>query len=276
MKNQVYLFSKRFNIWSTIVPKLRSASGIAVFLDYDGTLTPIRRNPSAAILDPQAQDILQQMVQLPDVQVVIVTGRSMQDIRRLVPVDKIEFAANHGFHIYQKGHEWIHPLAVTGIQELTKLHTILCTALAKFPKASVENKQMTLSIHYRNVASQNVRSLGSLVIKTVLSFDPTLRMTRGKKVLEIRPQIDWGKGHAVLKILNENKTHRKQIPLFIGDDTTDEDVFRALRLGGITIRVGRKTTSLAKYYVKDVEEVLILLKLIMTTRTLGTFHYSRI
>ncbi len=266
MKNPVYLFSRRHDSWDTIARKLRSASGIAIFLDYDGTLTPIRRTPSDALLTPEAENILQEMAQLPGVQVAIVTGRSMEDIRRLVRVKKIEFAANHGFHIYKNGTEWIHPQTVSLIRVLPRLHSILRNTLAGFPKVYIENKRFTLSIHYRNVAPENVRYLKSLVMKTVHSFNPTLRITRGKKVLEVRPGIAWGKGKAVLKMLITKKPHHPRVTVFIGDDTTDEDVFQALRPKGITIRVGKSTSTHAQYYLKDIGEVMHVLRSIISLR----------
>ncbi|MFH0989516.1 MAG: trehalose-phosphatase [bacterium] len=266
MKNPVYLFSGRRESWDAIARKLRAASGIALFLDYDGTLTPIRRTPSAAVLTPDVKNILQQLAQLPDVCVAIVTGRSMRDIQKLVRVDTLGFAANHGFHMDINGIDWIHPQAVSQKKVLSRLHSILCNALAAFPELYIENKQFTLSIHYRNVAAHHVRSLKALVSKTVHSFNPTLQITRGKKILEVRPQIPWGKGDAVLAMLNLSKTSQRRIPLFIGDDTTDEDVFRALRSKGITIRVGRARSTNAQYYVKSVKEVHDILRLIISLR----------
>jgi trehalose 6-phosphate phosphatase len=266
MKTPLYLFSARHKALNTVAFTLKSHSGINLFLDYDGTITPIRRNPAIALLKPQIKELLHQLTLLPDVSVIIVTGRSMEDIRRLVPVKNIDYAANHGFHIYQKGSEWVHPQAAACIQKLTALCTILTNALGQVPNAFIENKQMTLSIHYRNVNLQNVHLLKSLVIKTVHSFDPSLLMTRGKKVVEIRPPLNWGKGDAVMKILDLPDTDQQRIPLYIGDDTTDEDVFRVLQIKGITVKVGKGSKTLAQYYVKDVNEVHHFLKLIHKIR----------
>jgi trehalose 6-phosphate synthase/phosphatase len=108
MKIPVNLFSERHNSWDSIARKLCSASGIYLFLDYDGTLTPIRRTPSAALLASETEKILQQLAQLPGVQVAIITGRSMEDIRRLVRVENIAFAANHGFNITMEPNGFIH------------------------------------------------------------------------------------------------------------------------------------------------------------------------
>jgi trehalose 6-phosphate phosphatase len=267
MKDLKYLhFLELNNSWANIARQLQSAESIALFLDYDGTLTPIRRTPSAAKLPKEAEHLLQQLARLPGVQLAIVTGRSLNNIRRLVRVENIGFAANHGFHIYHHGTEWIHPQAISLIQTLSRLHMILRDTVVLFPKACIENKQFTLSIHYRNVAPRYIRSIKSLVTKTVQTIDPTLRITQGKKVLEIRPPVDWGKGKAVLKMLHSSETHQRPISLFIGDDATDEDVFRALRSKGITIRVGKSTSTKAQYFVRNVKGVMHLLRSIISLR----------
>jgi trehalose-phosphatase len=85
--------------------------------------------------------------------------------------------------------------------------------------------------------------------------------------LEVRPHINWGKGNAVLQILKASQKHRSLLPVFIGDDTTDEDVFRMLQSKGINIRVGKDKTTYAAYYVKNVEEVLYLLQSLISLRT---------
>jgi trehalose 6-phosphate phosphatase len=267
MKNSVYLFSNQNNAWTVLARKLQAAAGIALFLDYDGTLTPIKRTPSTALLTPEMENILEKISHLHGLYLAIVTGRSMEEIRRLVRLENIGYAANHGFNIYNDGIEWIHPQAISQIQLLSRLHSILRNILAEVPKAFVENKQITLSIHYRNVAPRHIRSIKSLTTKTVHAFDPTLRITQGKKVLEVRPQIDWGKGKAVLELYHSSKARQQKIPFFIGDDTTDEDVFKVLRKKGITVRVGKSTSTHAQYYVKDVGEVMHLLQLIISLRT---------
>lgn len=267
MKKPEYLFSKQNQPQSSIFRKIGAASNLAIFLDYDGTLTPIRQTPSAAVLTPKTEQILKKLSAIHGIYLTIVTGRSLEDIVRLVPIDGIDFAANHGFNILQSGEEWIHPDAVVLIQSLNRLHGILRSHLELYPKAFVENKQFTLSIHYRNVPSAQEKSLKTTVLKTVRIYDSSLIITRGKKVLEVRPPIAWGKGSAVIKILKVMKSNHPVLPLFIGDDMTDEDVFKVLGSKGITIRVGKDISSNAKYYVKNVEEVIEILKSVITLRS---------
>jgi trehalose-phosphatase len=266
VKTPLYLFDQKSDNWNKIAKRLRSAPKIALFLDYDGTLTPIRRTPPAAVLSPEAEQILKNLLQLPNVRTTIVTGRSMEDIRRLIPLEGIGFAANHGFHILQDNKEWIHPDAVSLIQLLSRLHAILRHTLESFPAVYVENKQFTLSIHYRNIPIHQVKTVQSLALKTIHSYDSSLIITRGKKVLEVRPPISWGKGNAVLEILKTAHGSKRQLPLFLGDDTTDEDVFQVLKKTGITIRVERSSKTVAQYYVRNVDDVLILLKLMIMVR----------
>jgi trehalose-phosphatase len=264
-KNPTYLFSRQINGWKKISRILCKTPRIALLLDYDGTLTPIRHKPSAATLTPESERLLQRLSNLHDIDLSIVTGRSMEDIKRLVPVEKITIVANHGFHILQNGKEWIHPEAVSLIRTLKSLAFILDSTLNDFPKAYVENKQFTLSIHYRNILMKDIPSFISIVTKTIRSFDPTLIITRGKKVLEVRPNTNWGKGTAVKQILSQKRG--TFLSVFIGDDTTDEDVFRILHSKGINIRVGKEKATYAKYYVKNVREVMQLLDSILSFRT---------
>jgi trehalose-phosphatase len=269
MKNTVpkYIFSQRDNAWHSIAKRLAKSNCLVLFLDYDGTLTPIRKAPSEAALAPKTERILQRLARLPNVHLIIVTGRSLSDIQRLIPAEKIGFVANHGFQILVHNEEWIHPDAIHAMQIFDRLYSILRNRLEVFPQAYVENKQFTLSIHYRNVTRDKVPFLKSIVRKTILYYYPKLKITQGKEVLEVRPHTHWGKGKAILEVLKTIKPSHNSLILFVGDDRTDEDAFKAIRSRGITIRVGKSTTTKAEFYVKDVQEVIRMLKTIVEIRT---------
>lgn len=260
MKGPAYLFSRTTGAWKTVERKLRSAHRIALFLDYDGTLTPIRRTPSSPVPAPKAQGILRRIAGLPDVRVTIVTGRALNSIRAVIPLKNVWFAANHGFHILQNGSEWNHPGAAMIVPKLGELQSNLRIALKDYPKAFIENKLFTLSVHYRNVDARKVRAVISLTKKIVRLYGSSVLLTGGKKVLEVRPNVRWGKGSAVLKILKTIKPSIRTLPICIGDDRTDEDVFRVLRSKGLTIRVGKSRRTHARYYIRNVEEALHLLE----------------
>jgi len=261
---------KRIDIWNNFSKRILSAAEVELFLDYDGTITPIQKTPSEAVLAPDTIHLLQQLIQLPDVRVTIVTGRSMKDIRNFVTLEDIRLVANHGFHIYQNKSEWIHPDALSSRPKMHQLQNILQNALDSFSNVFVEDKQFTLSVHYRNVIAQNVPFVKELTIKTVSVFDPELIITEGKEVLEVRPAVEWGKGHAVRKLLNEHQYPSNSLKIYIGDDKTDEDAFKALKSSGITIHVGEMPETKAQYYVENVRDVIKILKMIVKLRT----HYS--
>ncbi len=259
MKGPAYLFSRSTGAWKVVERRLRSAHCIALFLDYDGTLTPIHPTPSTPVPSPKAQNALRSIARLPNVRVTMVTGRELQSIRDVLRIDHIWFAANHGFHILQNGSEWIHPAAASIVPKLGQLLSVLRVTLREYPRASIENKLFTLSVHYRHLNARKARSVIALTKKTVRLYEPSVVLTGGKKVLEVRPNVHWGKGEAALKIFNALKPSERALPLCIGDDESDEDIFRALRSRGITVRVGKSRRTRAQYYVKNVEEALQLL-----------------
>jgi len=274
MPGPTHLLRNGNGLGSEISRQIQSALAVDLFLDYDGTLTPIRKDPDAATLSRPMQNLLEQFAQLQADSIAIVTGRSMDDIRKMIRLKRIALAANHGFQISRGKTTWLHPAAAAAIPKLAKLSKILRTFLAAFPSAFVENKLSTLSIHYRNVPSTQVASLESLVKRTVSSFDRTLVLTCGKKVLEVRPHADWGKGRAVSKMLQSKSNGRNSLPVYVGDDVTDEDVFRDLASNGITVRVGKSTSTAARYYLDNITEVGRFLRILLELR-LDRAHHQR-
>jgi len=268
-----HLSPKQLDIWNNISRQLHTASEIDLFLDYDGTITPIRSTPAEAVLEPETVHVLQQLIQLPHLKVTMVTGRSMADIQKLVLFKNIGFVANHGFHVLQDGKEWRHPEAERFIKKLRKLYTILQGAFQPFPKSFLEDKQFTLSIHYRNVSVQEQTAFKAIARKTIYEFDSRLVLTEGKEVLEVRPPVDWGKGRAVMEILSAQQHSPRSLQMYIGDDITDEDAFQVLQSSGITIHVGNTADTQAHYYVNDVDEVLQILKMIIRLQTHRSNHH---
>lgn len=261
----IYLFSKKSTFWNQIAKRINSAKSIQLFLDYDGTLTPIRRTPSSAIISEETKNLIKKLAALPNIRIYIVTGRSLKDIRKLIPIKKIFFITNHGFHILLNGKQWIHPKAQLVSNKLNKLSYLLKRSIKSFEGSLVENKQYTLSIHYRQVPLKETPNLIRTALKTISEYDSKLVVTKGKKVIEVRPPVKWGKGNAVSKILEVNG--KQNLAICIGDDETDEDVFKKVGTKAVTIRVGSNKNTHAKYYVKNVNEVLNLLRFILLIKS---------
>lgn len=239
---------------------------IFLFLDYDGTIVPIKKQPSLAVLPPKMSSLLTQLSLLSNIMVGVITGRSLNDIRNLVGIGDILYAANHGTQIYHKKQTWIHPGAKRSQPLVKKMELAFVKALAPIEGVIIENKGLTLSVHYRNVKSGNVLRLKRILKQIIQPFQELVKLSTGKKVVEIRPNIQWNKGHAILKILKDYRATDKSIIVFIGDDQTDEDAFKLLPSKAITIRVGKNKYSKAKYYLRNTSEVKRLLECMISLK----------
>jgi trehalose-phosphatase len=234
-----------------------------LLLDYDGTLVPIRKTPDAATLSSKKRELLRDIAEEHHVFLGVVTGRSLQDIKKMVRLKNIFYIANHGFQIVLSRIQWIHPEAKRLIPALVQLSSRLKNTLRDFRGVTIENKHLTLSAHYRNLSGTSIPLTKNIIEETVHSYNGRFKMTSGKKVVEVRPNVPWGKGRAVLKMLEMLELEDKPLVVYIGDDRTDEDAFECLlTLKAITIRVGHNHRSKAEYYVKSTAEVQKLLELI--------------
>lgn len=242
-----------------------SGREILLFLDYDGTLTPIVATPDLAIISDTMRETVLEVAK--KMTVSVVSGRATDDVRSKVKIDGIFYAGSHGFEIVDpKGEVTINEEAQKIRKTINEVHQKLSEQLKKVDGALVENVKYTISSHYRNVADKDFPKVKEEVEK-ILEEYPTLRKTEGKKVFEIRPKIDWDKGRAVswiLKVLNYDK--EKHIAIYIGDDTTDEDAFKVLKDKGFGIFVATEPRlSEAKYKIKDVDEVQKVLEFLMNS-----------
>ena len=247
----------------------RQAEGkrIAVFLDYDGTLSPIVETPDLAVLP---EDMRKTAIELSrHCPVGIISGRDLKDVRDKVRIDSIVYAGSHGFDI--AGPKGLHVEHTVGEEFLPSLDTAgkaLSRNLDSIQGVLVERKKFAIAIHYRRVAPENVEKIETIVDETATRH-PTLRKAYGKKIFELQPQIDWHKGKALFSLLQTlNLEGDGVLPFYIGDDVTDEDAFRALKNRGIGIVVrDRPYETAAAYSLNNPDEVReFLLRLISFRR----------
>jgi trehalose 6-phosphate phosphatase len=231
----------------------RSGGQLAVFLDYDGTLTPIVSHPEDAWLSDSMRQTLRSLAAR--VPVAILSGRDLDDVRGRVHVDGIIYAGSHGFDIAGAG-GLRRELGAAYLPVLDTAETALREALDEIPGAQLERKHFSVAAHYRNV-NENDALRVALAVDAVAARHPELRSLDGKKVYELLPDIDWNKGKAVLWLLETLGLIRdKVLPIFIGDDRTDEDAFRALEKRGISILVSEQPqVTAASYWLNNPEEV---------------------
>jgi len=232
----------------------------AIFLDYDGTLTPIVEVPEKATLSYKTKSILKRLVA--HYPVAIISGRDLADVQKMVGISDIAYAGSHGFDIAGPGGGYRNQkIGKRFLPVLELAEKELNEALKDIPGARVERKRFAIAAHYRQVERASVNILEQR-FDSVLSHYPELRKSTGKKVFELRPNIDWDKGKALLHLLELLYADSSRIiPIYIGDDTTDEDAFRAISEGGIAIAVGReRRRTVAHYRLGDPEEVARFLR----------------
>jgi len=228
---------------------------LAVFLDYDGTLTPIVEDYTKADL---AEDMRAAVAGLARTAMVgVVSGRDLEDLRRRVRLDEVFLAGSHGFDI--AGPKGWHETLQKGtdfLPALDEAERALQDRLRAIEGAAVERKKFSIAVHYRRVRQEEAGSVEEAVDR-VLATHAQLRKGSGKKVLRLQPAIEWDKGCAVEWLLQRLGLDGKGVlPIYIGDDVTDEDAFRRLAGRGlmIAVRDGTRHTA-ADFALADPEDV---------------------
>nr|XP_043639996.1 probable trehalose-phosphate phosphatase D [Erigeron canadensis] len=243
---------------------------VVIFLDYDGTLSPIVENPDQAYMAPEMREAVKNVAKY--FPTAIVSGRCRAKVYNFVRLSELYYAGSHGMDIkgpssrkHQKGNQNVlcQP-AKEFLPMMAEVYGILMKKTKDIPGANVENNKFCLSVHYRCVEEQSWSDLADRV-KSVLKDYPKLRLTQGRKVLEIRPTIKWDKGKAI-EFLMESLGYANSkdvLPIYIGDDRTDEDAFKVLRKQGqgfgILVSKTPKETQ-ATYSLQEPFEVMHLLQ----------------
>ena len=245
---------------------------VAVFLDYDGTLTPIVARPELAVLADDMREIVRCLSEL--CLVAVVSGRDRIDVQNMVQIETLFYAGSHGFDI--AGPEGMHIQYEHGGDFLTSLDRVereLEKMLSGIEGMLIERKKYSIAVHVRGVAAEYEAQVED-VVDAALARALDLRKGLGKKVFEIQPRIEWHKGKAVLWLLEVLKLEGTDVvPVYIGDDVTDEDAFRALSdqtdhahyarhgIGGIGIIVSETPRpTAARYSLKNTDEVQTFLR----------------
>jgi trehalose-phosphatase len=243
--------------WDDLARRLEGR-GLALFLDYDGTLTPIVERPEDAQLSEEMRSTLRRVGQAWPT--TIVSGRGREDVEALVGLAELAFAGSHGFDISGPSglRQEVDPELPASIAAAAEE---LREATSGIPGAQVEDKRYAVAVHYRRVAEDRVAEVEEAVDRC-LAGHQGLRKSGGKKVFELRPARDWDKGKAVLWLLSTLGLDTDDVvPLYLGDDVTDEDAFEALEGRGVGILVEElPRPTAATHSLQDVEEVRELLE----------------
>jgi trehalose 6-phosphate phosphatase len=251
-----------FQSWPEFSQACREMPHVLLFFDYDGTLTPIVSRPELAVLSPEVRNLLKALARKPALSTGIISGRSLAEIKAMVAVEGLYYAGNHGLEIEGPGLKYVSREAATARTLIKVLAGELAAALGNISGTIVEDKGLSLSVHYRLVRKGEEKTVAEIFQRVTGTWrdEGKIRITTGKKVFEVRPPIDWNKGKAVEKIAVEIKSALKlkqALTIYLGDDNTDEDAFKVLRRPeGWSIFVGGKNTaSAAEYYLDSPAEV---------------------
>ncbi len=241
-----------------------------MFLDYDGTLTPIVARSELAVLDPEVRATLRRLADVAEV--AIVSGRDLDDVDARVGVEGVTVAGSHGFEARSPdGRRETFVAADSLLPALDGATGDLKRRVAGVPGVLVERKRFAIAAHFRAVAPDRHAEVVAAASEVAASY-PTLRLGHGKMVVELRPAVDWHKGRFVTTFVDRRGGDGRGPAVYLGDDATDEDAFEALRSldpPGIGVLVGAPEgrPTAARYVLTDVAAVHEWLTLL--TRELG-------
>jgi len=253
-----------FAYWKDVKRQIANKH-VVLLLDYDGTITPIVETPDRARIPKQIKRLLKALSANPRFTLAIISGRGLKDVKKRVGLKSIIYSGNHGLQIQGPNIRFEVETSPDYKTILQKIKSELKQILSPVKGILLEDKGLCLSLHYRLTDKKEVPFVRETFYQVVL---PYLRLGKikteiGKKVLEVRPAVEWSKGKAVLCLLSKRKSRlrgRPILPIYIGDDITDEDAFKVLKNKGLTIFVGNPKKSHAKYYLKNTREVSKFLK----------------
>ena len=255
-----------FQSWKSFSSDIRAASHILLLSDYDGTLTPIVNRPDEAVLPPGVKEKLRALAQKSNFSVGLISGRPLSQVKVLVGIEGIYYAGNHGVEIEGPGLSFIHPAALASQAEIKDLARQFLAKLGSTEGVIVEDKGLSLGIHYRQVKKGDENSVAKIFhqITAPLLQEEKIKVNPGKKIWEVKLPIDWHKGTAVKTIIDEIKRLPKceqLLTIYLGDDVTDEDAFRIIhRPEGWSIFVGQENpSSKAGYFLSSTSEVMVFL-----------------
>ncbi|CAN6569574.1 unnamed protein product [Malus baccata var. baccata] len=261
---------------------MKAAKGkrVVVFLDYDGTLSPIVDDPDRAFMSDEMRAAVREVAKY--FPTAVISGRSRDKVKEFVQLSNVYYAGSHGMDILvptgplnscdaknhtaaidKKESDVLFQPAKRFLPAIQEIRTLLEEITRKVEGARVEDNRFCISVHFRKVRDEDYDILEAKV-KYVLKNYPEFHLTLGKKVLEVRPSIEWNKGHALEYILDTLgfSSSSDVLPLYIGDDRTDEDAFKVIRSRGLGFPLIVSSTpkdTKACYSLHDPSEVLTFL-----------------
>jgi trehalose 6-phosphate phosphatase len=250
--------------------RIRSASGLWIGLDFDGTLTDHVPDPMKAKLLPGARELVRQLSARPDCRVAIITGRAISDVRLRIALPDLAFAGNHGLEI-----EWGDIRLVDPFAELSRETFLVIEQRLRYcalpVAAQVHNKGLTIAVDHYAASDDDVESIHRS-IRSILAGTNSMMVQYGRYGCDIRPLTNAHKGTSAMWLYQQQATP-EDLPIVVGDDLTDEDLFRSFP-DAISICVGEQVTT-ARYRVTSSREVLAFLDRILALRSSDFAEFTK-
>lgn len=246
-----------WSCWRALRTRIAPNGRLLLLFDYDGTLAPLVDDPAAARLPDADRPLLARLAAAPGAIVTVISGRALADVAARVALPGVIYAGNHGLEIAGPGVAFRHPDAEHIRPVLQRLAQRLRAGLGLLPGVLLEDKGLSLSLHHRRLRPADRPALQALV--RALRQGPeaaAVEWKRGRQVWEVLPRAAWDKGRAAQYIAARTGA---TLAVAVGDDRTDEDMFRAIDGTGVTIRIGRSRTSRAAYHLARQSELSRLL-----------------
>ncbi len=248
--------------WPRILEQIQNAKHVLFLSDFDGTLTPIVEKPELAEIPEGTRSLLQALTSQRHFTVGIISGRALADLKEKVNIEGIIYAGNHGFEIEGPGLSFVNPIADEIKPFFRIIRQILVLTLGTIKGVLVEDKGITLSVHYRQVDEEKAKDVENLVERAINgpASHGLFKVTSGRRSMRSDRQSIGIKVklYASYEEIWKGGWNSGLLPIYLGDDLTDEDGFRMIEKygNGITVHVGEHySDSAARYFLKSPDEV---------------------
>jgi trehalose-phosphatase len=231
-----------------------SGCPLVLLFDYDGTLVPIVAHPHLATLSEETRRLLQQLAGRPRLAVGVLSGRRLEELKGLVGLPGLCYCGTSGLELELDGALIVHPQAAVARDLVEKAVAAVQDRITAYPGAWVENKRLGLTVHYRDVAQEQIGPLASHVRSILQPFAEQLRILDTARAIEITPAFGWTKATAVQRIVTHYGPNA--VPLYAGDEANDADALEAAAsLGGVALGIGPQAPSAARHRLSDPAEL---------------------